>query len=149
MRWHKFLGAPLLLIFSLANLGWHLLEQNHRQSVLAKGKVAQAMTRTPSGGQWVTVEWQVAAGNTRVGTAWTGKPFARRLKESAEAVRAVDIKYIDNSDEAVILSEVAERERVNNWWIRADISMAIVMGVLLAWSTLTSLWFGRPARPGN
>jgi hypothetical protein len=70
------------------------------------------------------------------------------LKSNAAGIGAVDIKYIDGSAEVVVLPEVAERERVNDWWIAADIGLGGAMSVLLVWGVLVSLWF-RPARPAR
>jgi hypothetical protein len=141
--WRWLLGVPLLLMFSLFDLASHLLEQNHRHHVLAKGTVASATVRAPSGLQWVTVQWNDAAGRSRVGSAWTGKPFARHIRESPQSMQAVEIKHIDSSSETVILSEAAERARINNWWIRANTGSIIVMMMLVGWGALTTLWFKR------
>ncbi len=143
------LSVPLLLVISLAHLASHVREQNHRHEVVTHGTAAHALVRQPSGLEWVTVEWRDAAGRQRTGTAWTGKPFARLLKEGRGA-STVDIKYVDDAAlEPVIVGEAAERERVNQWWIRSDTGVAVGMTLVLAWSVLVYFWFKRAPKPGE
>ena len=149
MQWFSFLGAPLLLIWSLFDLGSHKLEQKRRHQVLIEGKEAQAVVRPPSGLQWVTIEWQDTAGRPRDGTGWTGKPFARRIREYRGVTETVEIKYLDDpAINPVILSEAPERERVNKWWIYTDMGMSTAMSILLGWSAFTFLWW-RSAKRGD
>ena len=146
--WQWAISVPLMLMLTLYHLGSHLLERHHRHLVLEVGKLAQAELRAPSGLEWVTVEWKDAAGRLHVGTAWTGKPFARHFRESRHLTRSVDIKYVDRSTETVILGEAAERDRVNDWWIKTSAGLTMVMMILLVWALLTTLWFWRVPR-GN
>jgi hypothetical protein len=136
-----------MLVVSLTHLTSHMLEQGHRQRVMANGMSARAIVRQPSGHEWVTVDWRDAADRVRTGTAWTGKPFARLLKEGRGA-QTVDIKYAhDPALEPVIVSEAAERERANQWWIRVDTGMAVFCTIMVAWSVLVFFWFRSAPKP--
>src|SRR5690349_21272564 len=109
-------GAPLLLLFSLYGLYGHLTERAHRNDVLARGTLAQARVIRSLGVDTVEVQWTSADGRERSATSWVGKPFARQ-----SIGKAVAIKYVATATgEPVILSEVAERERINSWWISSN-----------------------------
>jgi hypothetical protein len=125
---------PLLLVFSLYHLSGHLSEQRRRDLVLAQGHEAQALVREPTGIEFVTVEWSDAGGRTRTGLAWTGKVFARQFRDgSAFSGQGVRIKYLDDAAvEPVIISQAAERQRVNNWWIYADGFVALWVALVCA-----------------
>jgi hypothetical protein len=120
-------GAPLLVIISLYGLAGHMLERRHRVEVVAHGREAEAQVVKSSGLESVLVKWTDSSGQHRTADAWTGKPFARQ----ARAGQRVAIRYdADQAMEPVILSEAAERERVNAWWISADLGVAIAMTVI-------------------
>jgi hypothetical protein len=143
------LGVPLMLVVGLSHLASHMVEQSHRQLVLANGTATRGSVRQPSGLEWVTVDWRDAAGRPRTGTAWTGKPFARLVKEG-RAPATVDIRYLDApAIEPVIVGEAAERERVNRWWLRADAGMVAIASGMLAWGALVFFWFSRAPKPGE
>ena len=130
----RFGGAPLLLIVVLFMLDGHLAEQRDRRLVLSSGQTASAIIHEPSGLEYVTVTWTDGAGRQRTSTAWTGKPFARQFRERQnKAAQREAIEYVANTRVApVILSEAAERQRVNTWWIYDSLGMALISGVLTA-----------------
>jgi hypothetical protein len=124
-RW-RLAGAPLLLLISLYGLYGHVMERQHRRDVLAHGEEANARVVYSSGVESVVVAWTDATGRKRSAEAWVGKPFARQgIGET------VTIKYLPGVDaEPVILSEAAERERVNEWWIWTNLGVAIATALL-------------------
>ena len=130
----RFGGAPLLLILVLFMIDGHLAEQRDRRLVLSGGQTAFAVVHEPSGLEYVTVTWTDGAGRQRTSTAWTGKPFARQFRERRNnAEQQETIKYVADTRVApVILSEAAERQRVNTWWIYDSLGMALISGVLTA-----------------
>lgn len=131
---HWIAGAPILLAISLATGYAHLQEKIDRHIVLTEGRDAPALMRGALSTHSVAVEWMDAKGDVRTGQAWTGKPFARQFREQSPAAgKSVQIKYVDDPGLApVIISEAAERERVNNWWISSSIGMSIVSSAICA-----------------
>ncbi len=120
-------GAPLLVIISLYSLYGHVTERQHRHEIIAHGKEAEARVVRSSGVDSVIVEWDDSNGARKTAEAWTGKPFARL----ARVGQGVAIKYDTASAlEPVILSEAAERERINDWWINSNLAVAIAMTVI-------------------
>jgi hypothetical protein len=121
-------GAPILLLISLYGRYGHVMERQHRSDALARGEEAKARVVRSSGVESVVVTWTDASGRERSAEAWVGKPFARQgIGET------VMIKYLPGADaEPVILSEAAERERVNEWWIRTNLGVAIATALLCA-----------------
>ena len=116
-------GAPLLLVVSLYGLYGHLTERAHRNNVLAHGTNAQARVIRSLGIDTVEVQWTDADGREHFATSWVGKPFARQA-----IGKAVAIKYLAaEAGHPVILSEAAERERFNSWWINSNLGVAGIM----------------------
>jgi hypothetical protein len=151
MEWGRLPGVLFLLIFSIWNIVSHRAEQNDRRRVLVGGTVARGVARRSTAVEEVSVEWVDSAGRHRHAWAWTGKPFARHLREDGKDL-AVDIKYVDDpAVDPVILSEAAERERVNQWWIRADSLMAAIASILLMQGAFNALrsWRRRNASFGE
>ena len=144
----SWLGAGVVLGFSVFDLYGVTVERQNRDLVLATGHDAQATVRRAAGIESVTIQWVDEAGRTRSADAATGKPFARQVRETPGFPGSeVAIKYVDVPSVApVILSEAAERERVNAWWFRASGGMAAVMGLLGALGFAMFL-VGRRARP--
>ena len=128
--WWVLAGPTLLLLFSIYGLYDHLAERSHRNDVLARGMQAQARVVRAFGYEGVVVQWTDDDGRERSATSWVGKPFARQ-----SIGKTVTIKYLRGSTrEPVILSEAAERERVNAWWVNQNLAMAgaaIVFGIFL------------------
>src|SRR5262249_46765321 len=113
---------------SLYGLYGHVMERQHRNDVLARGEEAKARVVRSSGVESVVVTWTDASGRERSAETWVGKPFARQ-----GVGNTVTIKYLPGADpEPVILSEAAERERVNEWWIRTNLGGAIATALLCA-----------------
>jgi hypothetical protein len=126
--WYFLVGPPLLLLIGLSGLYDHLTERSHRNDALARGTEAQARVAGKSGIESVLVEWTDADGRKNIADSWVGKPFARR-----SVGETVAIKYLPGSRGAVvILSEAAERERVNAWWINANFAVVGTMSVVCA-----------------
>jgi hypothetical protein len=79
-----------------------------------------------SGIESVVLQWADADGHKGIAESWVGKPFAQRSVGDTVA-----IKYLPGSRrEAVILSEAAERDRVNTWWINANLAVAGAMSII-------------------
>ena len=136
------LGAPILLAIGLSTFISHSHEKAHRHLVLAEGRDALAVVRGALGIEAVALEWTDASGHLRNAPAWTGKPFARQFRDSPLATaQTVQIKYLDDPNLGpVIISQAAERERVNNWWISSSIGLSTVAilvcaGLVLAYLT--------------
>jgi hypothetical protein len=126
MSWWRLAGAPLLLLISFYGLYGHVMERQHRHNVLAHGVEAKARVVRSSGVESVVVTWTDAGGRERSAQTWVGKPFARQ-----GVGETVTIKYLPGAhSEPVIPSEAAERERVNEWWIRTNLGVAIAMALL-------------------
>jgi len=120
-------GAPLLLVISLYGLYGHVAEREHRHEIIAHGREAEARVLMSAGAESVLIEWDDSSGTRKMAATWTGKPFARLARPG----QGVAIKYDTASAlEPVILSEVAERDRVNDWWINANIAMAVAMTIV-------------------
>ena len=138
-------GAPLLLIISLYGLYGHEMERQHRNDVLARGVEATARVVERTGVESVIVRWTDASGHERSAESWVGKPFAR------QGVGAnVTIKYLPGDDpEPVILSEATERERVNEWWIRADLGVATAMTLVCVLIGIFMVMGARSRRPAG
>jgi hypothetical protein len=127
--WWLFAGLPLLLLISLYGLYSHSLERMHRHEVMTHGAQTTARVVKSSGIESVLVTWTDLGGRLRTADAWTGKPFAR-LARTGESVA---IKYVSESMlNPVILSEAAERERVNEWSIVRNFWVAIAMTIVCA-----------------
>jgi len=135
--WWVFFGVPVLLVISLYGLYSHGTERQHRHEVVTLGTQTTARVVKSSGIESVLVTWTDLGGRSQTAEAWTGKPFARL----ARAGQDVAIKYVPKSTlEPVILSEAAERDRVNEWWIARDAWMALAMTIIcavIAWMVLT------------
>lgn len=113
-------------VVSLYMVYSHLSERSERRLVLAEGRSALATAYEPSGLEYVTVRWTDSEGRNRFGTAWTRKRF---LEKTGRAPTPVDIKYVSDSRIApVILSEIAEREWVNTFWVYALPIMSLFAG---------------------
>jgi hypothetical protein len=137
--WWRLAGAPLLLLISIYGLYGHVMERQHRHDVLARGEEAKARVVRSSGVESVVVAWTDASGRERSAETWVGKPFARQGIGDT-----VTIKYLPGADiEPVILSEAAERERVNEWWIWTNLGVAVAMAVLC---TVIGIFVGMGAR---
>jgi hypothetical protein len=134
--WWYFSGVPLLLVISLYGLYSHGTEWHHRHEVENNGTQTTASLVRSSGIESVLVTWTDLGGRSQTANAWTGKPFARL----ARAGQDVAIKYVPESTlEPVILSEAAEREGVNEWWILRDAWVALAMTIIcavIAWNVL-------------
>jgi hypothetical protein len=125
----RFAGAPLLLLISLYGLYSHGMERQHRHEVMTHGTQATARVVKSSGIESVRITWTNLGGRPQTADAWTGKPLARL----ARAGQDVAIKYVPESTlEPVILSEAAERDRVNEWWIESNAWVAIAMTIICA-----------------
>ena len=125
--WWVFSGVPLLLLIGLYGVYSHGMERQHRHEVVRHGVQTTARVVKSSGIESVLVTWTNLGGRSQTADAWTGKPFARL----ARAGQDVAIKYVPESTlEPVILSEAAERDRVNDWWINANIAMAVAMTIV-------------------
>jgi hypothetical protein len=135
--WWAFSGVPLLLLISLNGLYSQGMERQHRHEVVTHGTQTTARVVKSSGIESVLVTWTDLGGRTRTADAWTGKPFARL----ARAGQDVAIKYVPESMlEPVILSEAAERDRMNDWWIGGNAKVALAMMTIcavIAWIVLT------------
>jgi hypothetical protein len=124
IRFNFLAGIPFLLIISLCSLYWNLVEQKHRAVVLANGKDARASLQRVLNSESVIVDWRDSAGAPRTGQAYTGKPFARLFRDRHDIAIKYDANFVL---EPVILSEVAERDRVNRFWIMSDLWVAFTM----------------------
>jgi hypothetical protein len=137
--WWPFSGAALLLLISVYGLYSHRMERQHRHEVVTHGTQTNARVVKSSGIEAVLITWTDSAGRSQTADAWTGKPFARL----AHTGQNVAIKYLPKSTlEPVILSEAAERDRVNAWWIGSNTGVAIAM-------TIICVVIGRNVRAGT
>jgi len=127
--WWVFSGVPLLLLIGLYGVYSHGMERQHRHEVVRHGVQTTARVVKSSGIESVLVTWTNLGGRSQTADAWTGKPFARL----ARAGQDVAIKYVPESTlEPVILSEAAERDRVNEWCIARDAWVALTMTIICA-----------------
>jgi hypothetical protein len=135
--WWYFSGVPLLLVISLYGLYSHDTERQHRREVETHGTQTTGRVVKSSGIESVLVTWTDRDGRSQTADAWTGKPFARLARPGQD----VAIKYMPESTlEPVIMSEAAERDRVNEWWIARDAWVALAMTIIcavIAWTVLT------------
>jgi hypothetical protein len=139
--WWCLAGLPLLLLISLFGVYSHWMERQHRYEVLTHGTQANARLIKSSGPDSVLITWTDLTGRPRTVEAWTGKPFARL----AHAGQEVAIKYIpDSAVEPVILSEAAERDRVDAWWIGSNTWMATAMTIICA--VIGGIWLAEKYR---
>jgi hypothetical protein len=136
-------GIPFLLIISLCSLYWNLVEQRHRAEVLANGKDARASLQRILHVESVIVDWRDFAGASRTGQAYTGKSFARLLRDRQNIAIKYDANFVL---EPVILSEVAERDRVNRWMITADLWVAFAMALVCVLFGIFRFSGARPSR---
>jgi hypothetical protein len=128
LRWVG--GAPIVLAISIWTIFAHVQERNHSHEVLAREIESTASAKSAPDVEAITLEWKDTAGRSRTAVAWTGKPFARQVRTGTIG-HSVRIKYVEDSSlEPVVLSEAAERERVNAWWITSSIGMSLVMALL-------------------
>lgn len=142
-KYNLLAGIPFLLIIGLCSLYWNLVEQKHRTEVLANGKAARASLQRVLGPESVIVNWRDFAGAPRTGQAYTGKSFARLLPNQ----RDIAIKYDANFVlEPVILSEVAERDRVNRSWTNAGLWISFTMTVACVMLGVFTFSGARPSR---
>ena len=122
--WWIFVGIPWLLVISLCLLYSHWMERQHRHEVMTHGVQTTARIIRSSSIESVRVTWADSGGRAEMADAWTGKPFARM----ARAGQDVAIKYVPESMlDPVILSEAAERDRVNEWGIKSSAGVALIM----------------------
>ncbi|MBN9061912.1 MAG: hypothetical protein BGP06_11930 [Rhizobiales bacterium 65-9] len=141
LRWPHFaVGAALLTGVSLNQMYSVVRERADRADVLAHGREAQARVLKETGVESVLLEWIDEDGRRRTGESNTGKPFARTSSGATAA-----IKYDSASNRnPVILSEVPERERVNDYWFESSLwTIAGVAAVSVA--SVFSTW--RATRP--
>jgi hypothetical protein len=114
----------VVLVVILLPLYGHFGERQNRHVVLAGGRQAMALVERSSGLQSVVLVWIDANGQTRMGEAWTRKPGDGRHFVG----KRVAIQYVDDpSVMPVILSEVAERERVNEFELYWNPLITIVL----------------------
>jgi hypothetical protein len=95
-----------------------IVERQHRNEVLARGKSAVATVQKQSSYESVVISWTDSTGETRTAEAMTGKAFARSapLPNHVSTRQRVDIRYVDDpSVNPVVLSEVVEREKFDNF----------------------------------
>src|SRR5579863_8376558 len=86
------IGLALLLIGSLWSLYGNIVEQWHRDAVLARGKEASALVVKSSGLQSVILSWTDFDGQSRTGEARTRKQVSSDRRFVGEHVA---IKYLD------------------------------------------------------
>jgi len=122
----------LLLIGSLWDLYGNIVEQWHRDGVLASGKEASALVVKSSGLQSVILSWTDFDGQSRTGDARTRKQVSSDRRFVGEHVA---IKYLNLPFEPVILSEIEDRERENHFSITSNlwVASAILGGGALIW----------------
>jgi hypothetical protein len=90
--------------------------------VLSQGRTADAV-HPPVGVQYVSLSWTDSAGHQRSASAWTSKRFAREYyTQPAQSIQYVEDPRID----AVILSEVTEREQSNHDGIISSAILALL-----------------------
>jgi hypothetical protein len=118
------IGLALLFIASLWDLYGNVVEQWHRQEVLANGKEAMALVLKSSGLQSVILSWTDFDGQSRTGKARTRKQVSSSRRFVSERVA---IKFVDPPFEPVILSEIEDRERENHFWINSNLWVASVI----------------------
>jgi hypothetical protein len=148
--WQQILGFPIVFAISLYLLYSHMTEATLRDRTVAEGREANGFVHGPTGNEYVTVDWTDADGHPRTAIAWTGKPFARVIRERPPHGRQVAIKYLDDARIApVILDQVAEREHDNQWWLNAATGLGLVSGGWCAVMLAVELWdrWSRAARP--
>jgi hypothetical protein len=136
-------GIPFLLIISLCSLYWNLVEQKHRAAVLANGKDARASLQRILHVESAIVDWRDFAGAPRTGQAYTGKSFARLLRDRQDIAIKYDANFVL---EPVILSQVAERDRVNRFWIMSDLWVAFTMMLVCVMFGVFKFRGARPPR---
>jgi len=121
--WHFAVGGAVLLTISLYQVYDVVGEQWDRSDVLARGRDAQARVVRTTGLESVLIEWTDAGGRQLKAESRTGRVFAR-----SSSGRTVPIKYDPALiREPVILSEVAEREQFDAFWLRS--SLFVIAGV--------------------
>ena len=120
LRW----SLLVVLIVILLPLFGHFGERQNRHEVLAGGRQAMALVERSSGLQSVMLAWIDAYGQTRMGEAWT-----RKQGDGRQFVgKRVAIQYVDDpSVMPVILSEVAERQWVNEFELYWNPLITIVL----------------------
>jgi hypothetical protein len=124
--------VPILAVCA-TNLVSHVSERHHREHVMTSGRDVAATVRAPTGLEWVTVHWTDAKGDVRVGTSWTGKPYARSVRDSALVSKVATIRYVDDrAIDPIIVTEVAERQRSNTFWVTADTGILFVATIMAA-----------------
>jgi hypothetical protein len=108
LRW----SLLVILVVVLLPLYGHFGERQNRHEVLAGGRQAMALVERSAGLQSVVLAWIDANGQARAGEART-----RKQGDGRQFVgKRVAIQYVDDpSVMPVILSEVAEREWVNEF----------------------------------
>ena len=120
-----------------------IVEHQHRNEVLARGKSAVATVQKQSSYQSVVISWTDSTGKTRTAEAMTGKAFARSAARPpptiASTPQRVEIRYVDDpSINPVVLSEVAERERFDNFYFYWNPLFYVLGGLVLAGALLVS-----------
>jgi hypothetical protein len=120
LRW----SLLVVLVVILLPLYGHFGERQNRHVVLAGGRQAMALVERSSGLQSVVLVWIDANGQTRMGEAWTRKQGDGRHFVG----KRVAIQYVDDpSVMPVILSEVAEREWVNEFELTWNPLITIIL----------------------
>jgi hypothetical protein len=100
-----------LFVFGVPDVYRSIAERRERNEVLARGKSAVASVQQRSGADSIMISWIDSVGKRRSTEALIGKAFARSPPQRFE------IKYVDDLGlRPVVLSQVAERDRINNFY---------------------------------
>ena len=133
--WHVAAGGAVLLLISLYQVYGVISERWDRSDVLARGRDAQARVVGATGLEAVLIEWTDEGGRQLKAQSKTGKVFAR-----TSSGRTVPIKYDPASiREPVILSEVAERERSDAFWLRSSLFVIAAVAAICATAAVSIL----------
>jgi hypothetical protein len=128
-------GGALLLIISLYQVYGVVGEQRDRSDVLAHGRDAQARVVQATGLESVLIEWTGEGGKRLTAGSKTGKAFAR-----SSVGTTVLIKYDPALiREPVILSEVAEREQFDAFWLRSSLFLVAGLAAVCATAVFSIL----------
>jgi hypothetical protein len=139
--WHFGLGGAVLLFFGLCHIYGVVREQWDRTEVLAHGNDAQARVIRNTGPESVLIEWTGEDGRQVTADSKAGKEFAR-----TGVGATVRIKYYPAVKRPpLILSELAERERVNAFWLRSSLFVVAGLVAVLAAFVLSIFCGSLPA----
>ena len=121
------ISAVALFVFAGPDIYRSIAERHHRTEVLARGKSAVATVQHRYGVDSIVISWIDSDGRRRTNEALTGKQLARSPPQ------LVEIKYVDDSRiRPVVLSEVAERDRIENFYFYWNPLFYALSGFVLA-----------------